>query len=171
MSDSILRRHEHGDSGDARRPCILIVVAPYYQHITDKLLRGARTVIEEHGWSWAEVEVPGALEIPAAIALAESHGEFDGYVALGCVIRGETTHYETVCNDSSRGIMQLNLAGACIGNGILTVENETQALARADPGRGNKGADAASAAISLVTLCLELTRSGQSAAHGSQTAN
>ncbi len=88
----------------------------------------------------------------SAIGIAERMSNFDGYVALGCVIRGETTHYETVCNDSSRGITMLGLQGLCIGNGILTVENRAQAEARADPGRMNKGAGAAAAALHLVAL-------------------
>ena len=96
--------------------------------------------------------MPGALEIPTAIGIAERMSNFDGYVALGCVIRGETTHYETVCNDSARGLTLLGLQGLCIGNGILTVENRDQAEARADPDRMNKGAGAAAAALHLVAL-------------------
>ena len=98
------------------------------------------------------VEVPGALEVPTAIGLAERMAKYDGYVALGCVIRGETTHYETVCNDSSRAITLLGLQGACIGNGILTVENRAQALARAEVAGQNKGGGAAAAALHLVAL-------------------
>jgi 6,7-dimethyl-8-ribityllumazine synthase len=98
------------------------------------------------------IEVPGALEIPSAIAMAERLAEYDGYVALGCVIRGETTHYDTVCNDSSRAISLLGLQGACIGNGILTVENRAQAEVRADPAGQNKGGGAAAAALHLVAL-------------------
>jgi 6,7-dimethyl-8-ribityllumazine synthase len=98
------------------------------------------------------VEVPGALEIPTAIRLASRSGAFDGYVALGCVIRGETTHYETVCNDSSRGITLLGLEGLCIGNGILTVETEAQAVVRAAPDGQNKGGGAADAALHLIAL-------------------
>jgi 6,7-dimethyl-8-ribityllumazine synthase len=98
------------------------------------------------------VEVPGALEVPTAIGLAERMAKYDGYVALGCVIRGETTHYETVCNDSSRAIALLGLQGACIGNGILTVENREQALARAEVAGQNKGGGAAAAALHLIAL-------------------
>ncbi|MCP4206776.1 MAG: 6,7-dimethyl-8-ribityllumazine synthase, partial [Shimia sp.] len=98
------------------------------------------------------VDVPGALEIPTAIGIAERMSNFDGYVALGCVIRGETTHYETVCNDSSRAIQLLGLQGLCIGNGILTVENRPQAEVRADPKDQNKGGGAAAAALHLVAL-------------------
>ena len=96
--------------------------------------------------------MPGALEVPSAIALAERQTSYDGYVALGCVIRGETTHYDTVCNDSSRALSLLGLQGACIGNGILTVENRTQAEVRADPAGQNKGGGAAFAALHLIAL-------------------
>ncbi len=96
--------------------------------------------------------MPGALEVPTAIAMAERQAQFDGYVALGCIIRGETTHYDTVCNDSSRGVMLLGLQGACIGNGILTVENRGQAEVRADPAGQNKGGGAAAAALHLIAL-------------------
>jgi 6,7-dimethyl-8-ribityllumazine synthase len=98
------------------------------------------------------VEVPGALEVPSAIAMAQRLAEYDGYVALGCVIRGETTHYDTVCNDSSRALSLLGLQGACIGNGILTVENRAQAEVRADPEGQNKGGGAAAAALHLISL-------------------
>ncbi|MBC7132373.1 MAG: 6,7-dimethyl-8-ribityllumazine synthase [Roseovarius sp.] len=131
---------------------LLIVVAPFYRDIADNLIKGAVAEIAATGASCEIVEVPGALEIPAAIAIAERMSNFDGYVALGCVIRGETTHYETVCNDSSRGLMLLGLQGVCIGNGILTVENRAQAERRADPGAMNKGAGAAAAALHLVAL-------------------
>jgi len=131
---------------------LLIVVAPYYRDIADDLIAGARAVLEAAGAAHDLVEVPGALEIPTAIGLAHRQSNFDGYVALGCVIRGETTHYETVCNDSSRGLMTLGLSGACIGNGILTVENRDQAVVRADPADQDKGGDAAGAALHLIAL-------------------
>jgi 6,7-dimethyl-8-ribityllumazine synthase len=131
---------------------LLVVVAPYYKDITDNLLTGARAIAASCGAEVEVVEVPGALEIPTAIALAERQAEFDGYVALGCVIRGETTHYDTVCNDSSRAITLLGLEGACIGNGILTVENRAQAEVRADPAGQNKGGGAAAAALHLIAL-------------------
>ena len=131
---------------------ILIVVAPFYRDIADSLVAGARACLEAAGASWDLVEVPGALELPTAIGLAERRSNFDGYVALGCVIRGETSHYDTVCNDSSRGLMLLGLQGACIGNGILTVENRAQAEVRADPGGQDKGGGAAAAALHLVAL-------------------
>ena len=131
---------------------LLIVVAPFYRDIADNLIAGATAEIEAAGGSFEIVEVPGSLEIPTAIGIAERMSNFDGYVALGCVIRGETTHYETVCNDSSRGLTLLGLQGLCIGNGILTVENRDQAEARADPERMNKGAGAAAAALHLIAL-------------------
>jgi 6,7-dimethyl-8-ribityllumazine synthase len=131
---------------------LLIVVAPYYKDIADNLVAGARAVGEACGAEVDLVEVPGALEVPTAIAMAERLAEYDGYVALGCVIRGETTHYETVCNDSSRAISLLGLQGACIGNGILTVENRAQAEVRADPAGQNKGGGAAAAALHLIAL-------------------
>ncbi|MBD3764721.1 MAG: 6,7-dimethyl-8-ribityllumazine synthase [Rhodobacterales bacterium] len=138
---------------DFDRPVrLLIVVAPYYQDIAAALIAGARAVAARAGAEVDLVEVPGALEIPPAIALAERLARYDGYVALGCVIRGETTHYDTVCNDSSRGLMMLGLAGACIGNGILTVENRDQALVRADPAGQDKGGGAAAAALHLIAL-------------------
>ena len=131
---------------------LLIVVAPFYRDIADNLIAGAKAEIEASGGTYDLIEVPGALEVPTAIGIAERLSNFDGYVALGCVIRGETTHYETVCNDSSRGITLLGLQGLCIGNGILTVENRDQAEVRADPARMNKGAGAAAAALHLVAL-------------------
>lgn len=131
---------------------LLIVVAPYYKDITDDLVAGARAKAAECGADAELIEVPGALEVPAAISIAERMADYDGYVALGCVIRGETTHYETVCNDSSRALSLLGLQGACIGNGILTVENRAQAVVRADPAGQNKGGGAAAAALHLVAL-------------------
>ncbi len=131
---------------------LLIVVAPYYKDIADDLIAGAKAEIEAAGATWDLVEVPGALEVPTAISIADRLSNFDGYVALGCVIRGETTHYETVCNDSSRGLTLLGLQGLCIGNGILTVENREQAVVRADPAEQNKGGGAAAAALHLIAL-------------------
>ena len=131
---------------------LLIVVAPYYRDIADNLLAGAKATATACGAEVEVIEVPGALEVPSAIALAERMAKFDGYVALGCIIRGETTHYDTVCNDSSRGLTLLGLQGACIGNGILTVENRAQAEVRADPAGQNKGGGAAAAALHLIAL-------------------
>ena len=131
---------------------LLIVVAPYYRDIADNLIAGARATAEKAGATVDLIEVPGALEVPTAIGMAERMADYDGYVALGCVIRGETTHYDTVCNDSSRGITLLGLQGACIGNGILTVENRAQAEVRADPAGQDKGGGAAAAALHLIAL-------------------
>ncbi len=131
---------------------LLIVVAPYYRDIADQLIAGAKGTASECGAEVEVVEVPGALEVPTAIAMAERQAKFDGYVALGCIIRGETTHYDTVCNDSSRALSLLGLQGACIGNGILTVENRGQAEVRAEAAGQNKGGGAAAAALHLVAL-------------------
>ncbi len=131
---------------------LLLVVAPFYREIADLLIQGAKAEIEAVGGSYDLVEVPGALEIPTAIGMAERLSNFDAYVALGCVIRGATSHYETVCNDSSRGLMLLGQQGLCVGNGILTVENLDQAMERAHPEQMNKGAGAAAAALHLLAL-------------------
>ena len=131
---------------------VLIVVSPYYKDIADNLVAGAQAEIEASGGAWDLVEVPGALEIPTAIGISDRGSNFDGFVALGCVIRGETTHYDTVCNDSSRAIQLMGLQGVCIGNGILTVENRAQAEVRADPAGQNKGGGAASAVLHLIAL-------------------
>ena len=131
---------------------LLIVVAPYYRDIADNLVAGAKAKAAAVGAEVEVIEVPGALEIPPAIALAGRLADFDGYVALGCIIRGETTHYDTVCNDSSNGLMMLGLGGSCIGNGILTVENRDQAVVRADPAGQDKGGGAALAALHLIAI-------------------
>ena len=147
LTHHILKQPEFSD--DVK---ILIVRAPYYKEIADNLLEGAQQEIEAVGGHFDLVDVPGALEIPTAIGMAARMQDYDGYVALGCVIRGETTHYETVCNDSSRGLTLLGLQGLCIGNGILTVENQEQAEVRADPQDQNKGGGAAAAALHLIAL-------------------
>ena len=131
---------------------ILIVEARFYAHLNDHLLAGARAVIEEAGHGHETITVPGALEIPAAIAFAAESGGFDGFVALGVVIRGETYHFEIVAGESARAIMALTLDGLAIGNGILTVENEAQALIRADSAKSDKGGEAAKAALALLAL-------------------
>lgn len=131
---------------------VLIVVAPYYKDIADHMIAGARAEIEAWGATHDLIEVPGALEVPTAIGMAARMSNYDAFVAIGCVIRGETTHYDTVCNDSSRGITLLGLQGLCIGNGILTVENRKQAEVRADPADQNKGGGAAAAALHLIAL-------------------
>ncbi|MEO1640000.1 MAG: 6,7-dimethyl-8-ribityllumazine synthase [Pseudomonadota bacterium] len=131
---------------------LLTVASPYYKDISDHQVAGAVAEIEKAGAMHEIVHVPGALEIPTAIGIAERMSNFDGYVALGCVIRGETTHYDTVCNDSSRAIQLLGLQGLCIGNGILTVEDYDQAAVRADPAQMNKGGGAAAAALHLIAI-------------------
>ncbi len=131
---------------------LLIVEARFYDHLNDLLLAGARAAIEAEGHGHETVTVPGALEVPAAIALAAETGRYDGFVALGVVIRGETYHFEIVSNESARGIMALTLDGLAIGNGILTVEDEAQALARARPDEKNKGGEAAKAALAMMAL-------------------
>lgn len=131
---------------------IAIIVAPYYKDIADELVAGAIGVIEAVGGTYEVIEVPGALEVPIAIRIAHRQSNFDGFVALGCIIRGETTHYDTVCNDSSRALTLLGLEGACIGNGIVTVENHDQAAVRAEAAGQNKGGGAAAAALHLIAL-------------------
>jgi 6,7-dimethyl-8-ribityllumazine synthase len=131
---------------------ILIVEARYYDRLNDFLLEGARAAIEEAGHGHEIVTVPGALEIPAAIALAAETGDYDAYVALGVVIRGETFHFEIVAGESARGLMALSLDGLAVGNGILTVENEAQALARARRDHKDKGGEAARAALAMLAL-------------------
>jgi 6,7-dimethyl-8-ribityllumazine synthase len=138
---------------------ILIVEARFYEHIADELLTGAKRVLEAAGAEYDVITVPGALEIPSAVAIAEESGHrpagirYDGYVALGCVIRGETYHFEVVSNESARGLVELGAARRlAIGNGILTVENEAQARARSDPAAGDKGGGAAHACLVMVAL-------------------
>jgi 6,7-dimethyl-8-ribityllumazine synthase len=130
----------------------LLVEARFYPHLNDMLLDGARKVIQSAGHNHETLTVPGALELPGAIALAARSGRFCAFVALGVVIRGETYHFEVVSNESARAIMNLTLQGYAIGNGILTVENETQAIERCDPNQLDKGGAAARAAISLHEL-------------------
>ena len=137
---------------------LLIVEARFYDDLSDALLDGARAALEEAGATYDVVTVPGALEIPAAIAFALDGGErggtdYDGFVALGCVIRGETYHFEIVANESSRALMDLAVEeSVAIGNGILTVENEEQAWARARSSEGDKGGFAARAALTMIAL-------------------
>jgi 6,7-dimethyl-8-ribityllumazine synthase len=131
---------------------ILIVEARFYDHLNDMLVAGAKAAIKAAGHQAEVITVPGALEIPSAIALADQGGSYDGYVAIGVVIRGETYHFEIVAGESARGIMALTMDGMAIGNGILTVENEQQALVRADPKQKNKGGEAALAALALLSL-------------------
>src|SRR6516165_10516009 len=130
----------------------LIVEARFYDHLNDMLIAGARAAIKAAGHKSETITVPGALEIPGAIALADASGDYDGYVGIGVVIRGETYHFEIVAGESARGIMALTMDGLAIGNGILTVENEAQAIVRADLQQKDKGGEAAKAAITLMGL-------------------
>ncbi|HEV2044778.1 MAG TPA: 6,7-dimethyl-8-ribityllumazine synthase [Sphingomicrobium sp.] len=129
---------------------ILIAEARFYAHLNDLLLTGARAAIEAAGHIHETITVPGALELPGAISLAAESGRYDAFVALGVVIRGETYHFEIVAGESARGLMALTMDGIAVGNGILTVENEEQALVRADPKQANKGGGAAEAALVLL---------------------
>src|SRR5689334_24929791 len=143
-----------------KKPHIMLVEARFYAEISDALLEGAEHALKKAGATHERFTVPGALEIPGAIRLAieaqsqeKSKKPFDGFLALGCVIRGETTHYETVCNESARGLMELGVHyGACIGNGIVTVENDDQACARARMTEGDKGGGAADAVLALIGI-------------------
>ena len=130
----------------------LIVEARFYDHLNDMLVAGARAALDAEGHEVEVVTVPGALEVPGTIAMAAESDSYDGYVAIGVVIRGETYHFEIVAGESARGIMALTMDGIAIGNGILTTENEEQALVRADPAQKDKGAEAAKAAMALLTL-------------------
>ncbi len=131
---------------------ILIVEARFYAHLNDMLITGARAAIEAAGNEAEVLTVPGALEIPGAIALAAESDQYDGFVAIGVVIRGETYHFEIVAGESARAIMALTMDGIAIGNGILTTENEEQAVVRADPAQKDKGGEAAKAALALIDI-------------------
>lgn len=132
---------------------VLIVAARYYDAIVDAMIEGASRVITAAGAAFDVIEVPGAFETPAAIALASMTETWDGYIALGCVIRGETSHYDYVCGESARGLMTLSIEdGLAIGYGILTVENEAQAKDRADPAKRDKGGEAARACLAMIAL-------------------
>lgn len=130
----------------------LLVEARFYPHLNDMLLEGARRAIEAAGHRHETMTVPGALELPGAIALAARSGRFCAFVALGVVIRGETYHFEVVSNESARALMELTVQGYAIGNGVLTVENEAQAIERSDPDKLDKGGGAARAALALYEL-------------------
>ena len=131
---------------------VLLVEARFYPHLNDMLLDGARRAIEAARHKHETLTVPGALEIPGAIALAARSGRFCAFVGLGVVIRGETYHFEVVSNESARGIMDLTLQGYAVGNGVLTVGDEAQAIARCDPNQLDKGGGAAKAALALFEL-------------------
>ena len=132
---------------------LLLVVAPYYQDISEMLVSGATTAIYEAGYEAEMLTVPGAFEIPGAIAMAAESNRYSGFVALGCVIRGDTTHYDYVCGESARGLMDLSYKNKlAVGFGILTCENVAQAKLRADVAQGNKGAEAARAALRMIEI-------------------
>jgi 6,7-dimethyl-8-ribityllumazine synthase len=131
---------------------VLIVEANYYDAITDELSAGAISVLKRAGAIWDRVMITGALEIPGAIALAAKTKKYDAYVALGCVLKGETIHYEIVGFECSRGLMDLTMEGHCIGNGVITCENEKQAWARARASEIDVGGGAAEAALALLRL-------------------
>ena len=135
----------------------LIVEARFYDHLNDLLIAGARAALEAAGHKVEVITVPGALEIPGTIAMAAESGRYDGFVAIGVVIRGETYHFEIVAGESARGIMALTMDGIAIGNGILTVDNEAQALTRARPDEKDKGGEAAKAAMALLALKAKLS--------------
>ncbi|MGN3973242.1 6,7-dimethyl-8-ribityllumazine synthase [Tsuneonella sp. SYSU-LHT278] len=130
----------------------LIVEARFYDHLNDLLVKGAGDELKRNGHDFDVMVVPGALEIPGAIATVAESGRYDGFVAIGVVIRGETYHFEIVAGESARGVMALTMDGVPIGNGILTVEDEAQALERADPARKDKGGEAAKAAMALLSI-------------------
>lgn len=142
---------------------ILVIEARYYEGISDSLLEGALAVLQKAGATITKLTVPGALEIPHAIAYAEAGPQkFDGYVALGCVIRGETTHYDYVCQESARALMDLAVDKALvIGNGIITVENEDQAWARAKSSKKDKGGFAASAVLKMIRVRTALSEAAK----------
>ncbi len=131
---------------------ILIVEASYYTEIATELAKGAEAALKAAGAEFQKLAVPGALEIPGAIVLAEETEQFDGYVALGCVIRGETSHYDIVAGESARGLMALSMEGIAVGNGILTCENGEQAMARASVSGKNKGGEAVKAALTMIDI-------------------
>ena len=139
---------------------VLIVEGRFYSDLSDELLNGATSTLEAHGVQYDVVSVPGALEIPAVVALADENALYDGYVALGVVIRGETYHFEIVSNESARGLMDLAVARSlAIGNGILTVETEEQAWARARVSEGDKGGGAARACLDVIGYRRQLAES------------
>jgi 6,7-dimethyl-8-ribityllumazine synthase len=141
---------------------LLLVIAPYYRGVADNLLRGAEAAAKAAEASAERIFVPGAFEIPGAIAAAAPGGAFDGFVALGCVVRGETSHYDYVCGESARGLMDLSIRDRlAIGYGILTVNTLAQAEERADPARGDKGGEAARAALAMIALQRRFAEAGR----------
>lgn len=145
-----MKTEKKSTASDKIKAHILILEARFYADLCDELAKGAIAAIEGAGATWERLAVPGALELPGAVALAEITGSYDGYVVLGCVLRGETSHYDIVANESASGIMSLTLEGLCIGNGILTCENEAQAWVRAKVSEMDKGGGAAEAALAMI---------------------
>jgi 6,7-dimethyl-8-ribityllumazine synthase len=147
-------------------PHILIVVGDYYAHIAAELLAGAVETLNGAGATHSIIRVPGVFEIPAVVAHADRAAgrpagrKYDGFVALGCVIRGETSHYDYVCGESARGLMELSMEGLPVGYGILTVENEAQALVRASRTQKNKGKDAVDACLAMLSIKRALNLGG-----------
>ena len=137
---------------------LLIVEARFYEALSDELAKGATAAIEKAGAKWERIAVPGSLEIPGAIAIAHASRRYDGFVALGCVLRGETSHYDIVAGESARGLMDLTLKGLAIGNGILTCENEAQAWARARVTEMDKGGGAALVALAMIRFARSLKK-------------
>jgi 6,7-dimethyl-8-ribityllumazine synthase len=140
---------------------LLIVEARFYERICDELVKGAIAALDRAGATYERVEVPGSLEVPGAIAIAAKTLRFDGFVALGCVLRGETSHYDIVANESARGLVDLTMKGLCIGNGILTCENEDQAMARARMSEMDKGGAAAEATLAMIRFRRMIGRKGK----------
>ena len=137
----------------SKAPHILIVESPYYDDVANFLADGAIATLENAGATYERLQVPGALEIPAAIKFSSKKKKYDGYVALGCVIRGETSHYDVVAIESARALMDLSINyDLAVGNGILTCDNREQAIVRADPAQKNKGHDAVGAVLSLIEI-------------------
>ena len=131
---------------------VLVVQARFYEQIADQLVVGASDALKKAGVDFDVMDVPGAFEIPGAVMLGAESGIYDGFVALGCVIRGETSHYDYVAGESARALMDLSLEGVALGNGILTVENSEQAMARAAVDKNNKGADVANACLRMIEI-------------------
>jgi 6,7-dimethyl-8-ribityllumazine synthase len=144
----------------ADAPHILIVTSRYYAHIAAELEAGVVDGLERVGATWEFLEVPGAFEIPGAIAMAAETREYDGFAALGCVIRGETGHYDLICNEVARGLMDLSLAGVPVAFGVLTVENEAQARVRADRKQKNKGAEVVAAVLRMIGISYRFQNAG-----------
>ena len=141
---------------------LLIIEARFYGELCDELARGAIAAVERAGAKWDRIAVPGSLEIPGAIAMAAASKRYDGFVALGCVLRGETSHYDIVANESARGIVDLSMKGLAIGNGILTCETEAQAWARAKLAEMDKGGGAAEAALAMIRIARTMKKKARS---------